>query len=76
MSESTENLIPLTPTAFFNEITQIVIPELSFLDNKNLRKPCKYQMKIRENLHTRFRAEYLGTLRQSLIGRKNANLYN
>ena len=70
VSESTDDLVPLTPAMFLHEITEIGIPELNFLDSKNLNKRYKYRMKIRENLRTRFRAEYLGTLRQSLIGGK------
>lgn len=72
VSENPDDLRPMTPAMFLQEIPEIGIPELEFLDEKKMNKRYLYRSKICENLRARFRNEYLGTLRQSSFSGKTS----
>lgn len=62
VSEDPDDLKPLTPSMFIQEIHEIGVPDLDMLSNAKLNKKLKYRQKIFNDLRARFRSEYLGQL--------------
>ncbi|XP_042910984.1 uncharacterized protein [Parasteatoda tepidariorum] len=62
LSEDPEDLTPLTPAMFLQDVQTVGVPDLDNLDSVNLAKRCRYQQKLREDLRKRFREEYLSML--------------
>ncbi|GFT85434.1 DUF5641 domain-containing protein [Nephila pilipes] len=58
-------LEPLTPSMFLQELKECGVPDLDHLESISLQKRFLYRAKLRENLLKRFRLEYLGHLRQN-----------
>lgn len=64
VTEDGEDLIPLTPLMFLQENTDIEFPEVDMNLGDKLRIRYKYQKKLKEELRSRFRSEYLSALVQ------------
>lgn len=62
VSEDTDDLIPLTPAMFLQDIQMVGVPDLDLLDRVDLNKRITYQQTLREQLRKRFRSEYLSQL--------------
>ncbi|XP_043480434.1 uncharacterized protein LOC122510088 [Leptopilina heterotoma] len=62
VSEDPDDLKPLTPSMFLQEIREIGVPDLDMLYTEKLNKKLKYRQKIFNDLRARFRSEYLGQL--------------
>lgn len=63
VSEDTEELTPLTPSMFLQEIRTSGVPDIDILDHTGFNKRVCYRQILREHLRKRFRIEYLGQLR-------------
>ncbi|XP_051160117.1 uncharacterized protein LOC127280858 [Leptopilina boulardi] len=62
VSENSDDLKPLSPMLFLQEIKESGTPDLDMLDGKKLNKKLIYRKKIFDDLRTRFRQEYLSQL--------------
>ena len=69
ISENPDDLMPLTPSCFLQENTEIGVPDCDKLYHEKLNKRLKYTQKIISDLRQRFRSEYLG----QLIAKDNKN---
>src|SRR5438128_5693420 len=67
VTEDQEDLIPLTPAMFIQDLQENTFLELESLDAEEMRRNYKKIAQLRKNLRQRFRTEYLGLL----IQRKN-----
>ncbi|GFV66790.1 integrase catalytic domain-containing protein [Trichonephila clavipes] len=63
VTDDVEDLEPLTPAMFLQDIREVGVPELDQIDENKLNKRLVYRNKIQEDLRKRFRVEYLGQLR-------------
>ncbi|XP_054712892.1 uncharacterized protein LOC129222408 [Uloborus diversus] len=72
VSDDVQDLTPITPSMFLQEIREIGVPDLDVLDHQKLNKRHAYTQKIRKDLRSRFRVEYLGQLRQPVTNRNNS----
>ncbi|GFR21826.1 integrase catalytic domain-containing protein [Trichonephila clavata] len=59
-----EDLEPLTPAMFLQDIREVGVPELDRIDENKLNKRLVYRNRIQTDLRKRFRVEYLGQLRK------------
>ncbi|GFS30946.1 integrase catalytic domain-containing protein [Trichonephila inaurata madagascariensis] len=59
LSEDPDDLTPLTPSMFLQDIQTVGVPDLDNIDNINLTKRLGYQQRLRNDLRKRFRDEYL-----------------
>ena len=66
VSENNEDLIPLSPSMFLQEIQEVGVPDLDELDAKGFEKRFRYRQQLRNELRGRFRQEYLGQLVQKV----------
>ncbi|GFQ64260.1 uncharacterized protein TNCT_563821 [Trichonephila clavata] len=66
------DLIPLTPSMFIQDIPTVGVPDLDKLDTTDVKTRLKYQQSLRQHLRSRFRSEYLGILLQP----RNITSYN
>lgn len=57
-----EELIPLTPAMFLNDIRLNYLPEVERLDQISFKKRVRYICEIRMQMKQRFKAEYLSEL--------------
>lgn len=64
VTEDSEDFIPLTPSHFLQDISEIRMPEITLNSADGLRKRYQYQMELKKQLKSRFRKEYLGALIQ------------
>lgn len=64
ISDDQNELAPITPAMFLQEIKENGVPELDVIETTNLQKKFQYRTKLRQDLRKRFRSEYLGQLRQ------------
>lgn len=64
ISEDPEDLLPLTPAAFIQDIQTSKFPEINMLNEKGFRQKYKELLTMKEELRSRFRSEYLGQLVQ------------
>jgi hypothetical protein len=62
MSEALEDLVPLTPSLFLQEIYGDASPEWNFLSSSELQKKHQRLFQLRRELRHRFRKEYFGLL--------------
>ncbi|GFY17784.1 integrase catalytic domain-containing protein [Trichonephila clavipes] len=62
ISEDSDELQPITPAMFLQEIPEVGVPDLDHIDKISLTRRLRYQQKLREELRKRFRVEYLGNL--------------
>ncbi|CAL1273138.1 unnamed protein product [Larinioides sclopetarius] len=62
LSEDPDDLTPLTPSMFIQDIQTVGVPDLDNIDNINLTKRLRYQQRLRSDLRKRFREEYLSLL--------------
>ena len=62
MSDSNEDLIPLTPMHFLNDIKCSEVPDIDYLNAISFSKRTRYTHKLREELKLRFKSEYLSNL--------------
>ncbi|GFY66035.1 DUF5641 domain-containing protein [Trichonephila inaurata madagascariensis] len=59
LSDDPDDLTPLTPSMFLQDIQTVGIPDQDNIDNINL---TRYQQRLRNDLRNRFRDEYLSLL--------------
>ncbi|GFX95230.1 integrase catalytic domain-containing protein [Trichonephila clavipes] len=64
VTDDVEDLEPLTPAMFLQDIREIGVPELDQIDENKLNK-IVYRNRIQIDLRKRFRVEYLGQLRET-----------
>ncbi|XP_021965751.1 uncharacterized protein LOC110860944 [Folsomia candida] len=64
VSEDQEDLIPLTPSMFLQDVTTVELPEMEVLNSNGLHKKYRELTALREELRSRFRKEYLSLLVQ------------
>jgi hypothetical protein len=62
VSEDVEDLIPLTPAMFLHETRSWEVPDLDHLESHGFGRRYAYRQKLRDDLRSRFRKEYLGAL--------------
>ncbi|GFS68954.1 integrase catalytic domain-containing protein [Trichonephila clavipes] len=63
--DDVEDLEPLTPAMFLQDIREVDVPELDQIDENKLNKRLVYRNRIQNDLRKRFRVEYLGQLRET-----------
>ncbi|GFV67533.1 integrase catalytic domain-containing protein [Trichonephila clavipes] len=63
ISEDVNDLSPLTPAMFLQEIETADVTDIDCLDHQEINKRIRHVQTIREQLRKRFRIEYLGQLR-------------
>ncbi|GFW07908.1 uncharacterized protein TNCV_3920411 [Trichonephila clavipes] len=64
ISEDVNDLSPLTPAVFLQEIETSDVTDIDCLDHQEINKRIRHFQTIREQLRKRFRIEYLGQLRE------------
>ncbi|GFX42342.1 integrase catalytic domain-containing protein [Trichonephila clavipes] len=64
ISEDVNDLSPLTPAMFLQEIETSDVTDIDCLDHQEINKRIIHVQTIREQLRKRFRIEYLGQLRE------------
>lgn len=74
VTERGDDLVPLTPAMFLQEIQNNDFPEAELLSGDDLRKKARGLKILREELRERFRKEYLSILVQRGSERKLDNL--
>lgn len=73
LSEAKQDILPITPSMFLQEIKEIGVLDLDKIENCDLSKRYLYRQKIKEDLRRRFRTEYLGALIHRKSNVKNVN---
>ncbi|XP_035712961.1 uncharacterized protein LOC118437745 [Folsomia candida] len=64
VTEDQDDLIPLTPSMFIQDVTTTEFPEMKSIDGDGLRQQYRGLVALREELRSRFRKEYLSQLVQ------------
>ncbi|GBN74216.1 hypothetical protein AVEN_91125-1, partial [Araneus ventricosus] len=64
LSDEMEELMPLTPSLFLQDLKQTGVPDLDLVDSSKLNIRVKHCDSIRKELRSRFRKEYLSQLIQ------------
>ena len=62
ISDEVDSLRPLTPASFLQTIPQNEVPDLDNIDSTSCNKRLRYIQKLRKDLRSRFRSEYLALL--------------
>lgn len=62
LSENPNDLMPLTPSCFLQEIRDFGTPDIDNLENTNFERRFKHRQDVLKSLRKRFRNEYLGQL--------------
>lgn len=62
VSEDPDDLVPLSPSVFLQEVREIGVLDCDMLYHSKFNKKAKYRLNILKDLRTRFRTEYLGQL--------------
>ncbi|XP_035208627.1 uncharacterized protein LOC118183265 [Stegodyphus dumicola] len=62
--DDSEELVPLTPSLFLQDIKQVGVPDLDYIDSQKLNVRVNYCNTLRQELRSRFRKEYLAQLVQ------------
>jgi hypothetical protein len=62
ISDDNNDFSPLTPGMFIQCLTDVEVPDLDSIDARHMQKRYRNMQKIRENIRTRFRNEYLSQL--------------
>ncbi|GBM68029.1 hypothetical protein AVEN_75871-1 [Araneus ventricosus] len=73
VSES-EQLVPISPSSFLQDIKEWSTPDLDAIDHKRLNRRIKYRQNLQKDLRNRFRNEYLGLLVQRTKWRNTRKL--
>ncbi|XP_044756949.1 uncharacterized protein LOC123315351 [Coccinella septempunctata] len=63
LSDSVDDLCPLTPAMFIQDIKEIGVNDCDVVECSKLTRRAKYRQKLGEQLRKRFRIEYLGQLK-------------
>ncbi|XP_015123154.1 uncharacterized protein LOC107045388 [Diachasma alloeum] len=63
LAEDPEQLVPLSPDMFLRDLPDYGVPDLDKVDSTSLNARVKYHQRLREELRSRFRIEYLGQLK-------------
>lgn len=58
-----DQVIPLTPALFLQDLQDVYLPDVSCDDNAKLRNRIRYRREVAANLRLRFRDEYLSQLK-------------
>ncbi|CAL8114380.1 unnamed protein product [Orchesella dallaii] len=74
VSEDPNDLTPLSPYLFLTGNKSSDVPEADAIDGKSLNKRWRRMQRVREDLRSRFRKEYLGQLRSNAFQKKNYEL--
>ena len=64
LAENLQEMIPLTPAMFLQELKEVGVADLDRVEEVDFRKKYAYRKTIAESLRQRFRSEYLGALKQ------------
>ncbi|XP_015121518.1 uncharacterized protein LOC107044225 [Diachasma alloeum] len=64
LAEDTQQLVPLSPDMFLRDLPDYGVPDLDKADSTSLNARVNYHQRLREELRSRFRIEYLGQLKQ------------
>ncbi|XP_015112561.1 uncharacterized protein LOC107038158 [Diachasma alloeum] len=64
LAEDLQQLVPLSPDMFLRDLPDYGVPDLDKVDSTSLNARVKYHQRLREELRSRFRIEYLGQLKQ------------
>jgi hypothetical protein len=70
VTEDQEDLIPLTPSMFIQDVRSSAFPEADALNGEELRTSLNTLQTMREELRCRFRKEYLSLLIQRKKGKQ------
>lgn len=70
LSDDSKELIPLTPMLFLRDHADGDVSDINELDGLSLSRRVVYLQKVREDLHRRFRSEYLGQLKLLNSGKR------
>jgi len=70
MTEDSDDLIPLNPSMFIQDIMKNDNPELEVLDGAGFRRKYRDLVQLKKELRGRFRSEYLGQLVHSSKSKK------
>ncbi|GBN32734.1 hypothetical protein AVEN_178946-1 [Araneus ventricosus] len=73
ISNDSEDLLPLTPSMFLQDIKESGVADLDLLDRSKLLKRQRFLQELREQFRCRFRKEYLAQLVQR-HGQKDCEL--
>ncbi|GFX87532.1 DUF5641 domain-containing protein [Trichonephila clavipes] len=65
VTDDVEDLEPLTPAMFLQDIREVGVPELDQIDENKLNKRLVHRNRIQNDLRKHFRVEYLGQLRET-----------
>ncbi|GFV59408.1 uncharacterized protein TNCV_235641 [Trichonephila clavipes] len=65
VTDDVEDLGPLTPAMFLQDIREIAVSELDQIDENKLNKMKVYRNRIQNDLRKRFRIENIGQLRET-----------
>lgn len=76
VTEDVDDLAPLSPAMFLQEIRVSDVTDIDIVDNKELNKRAQYKQKLRDILRQRFRVEYLGQLRQESVRQRKTKPLN
>ena len=72
LSDNAHDIVPLTPLMFLQEVKEIGVLDLDFIECNKLEKRYEYRQRVKNDLRRRFRSEYLGALVHKLsTERKN-----
>ncbi len=74
VSEDPEDLIPLTPSLILTGCHSPNIPEAELVDGKGLSKRWEYIQRIRTDLRSRYKKEYLGQMASSRGPKENRSI--
>ncbi|CAG7824722.1 unnamed protein product, partial [Allacma fusca] len=64
VSEDPGELLPLTPAMFMSNAISFSVPDLDEIEATKFEKRYRYRQKLKEELRSRFRSEYLANLIQ------------
>ncbi|GFX50372.1 hypothetical protein TNCV_339071 [Trichonephila clavipes] len=59
VTDDVEDLEPLTPVMFLQDIREVGVPQLDQIDENKFNKRLVYRNRIQKDLRKRFRVEYL-----------------
>lgn len=66
LSEDPNDLTPLTPSTFLQDLKDVRMTDMDAIENISLTRKALYKQRLRNNLNVRFRNEYLSQLRQQV----------
>ncbi|GFS35251.1 integrase catalytic domain-containing protein [Trichonephila inaurata madagascariensis] len=72
ISEAVNDLSPLTPAMFLQEIETSDVTYIDCLDHQEINTRIRHVQTIREQSRKRFRIEYLGQLREKIEHRRKS----